>query len=116
MKDRRQHLRRGERGEWLAAWALRLKGYRIAARRFRTKGGEVDIIARRGSLVAIVEVKVRPSLAAAMDAVAPTAQRRIASAADAWLRRQPDYASLSLRFDIMAICPGRWPVHIQNAF
>ena len=54
---RRRHLGRGHRGETLAAWALRLKGYRIVARQYRTKLGEIDIIARRADLVAIVEVK-----------------------------------------------------------
>jgi len=106
--------RRGHRGEWLAAFALLLKGYRIVARRYRTKLGEIDLIARRGDLVAIVEVKVRPTLAEAMEAVGWTSARRIEAAADLWLARQPDYARLSLRFDLVAVLPGRWPVHVPN--
>lgn len=113
---KRRHLGRGHRGEWLAAWALRVKGYRILARQFRTKAGEVDIIARRGDLVAVVEVKARPSLTAAMDAVGPMAQRRIEAAADFWLTRQPDYHRLSLRYDIVAVLPKRWPVHVKDAW
>ncbi|TIO58114.1 MAG: YraN family protein, partial [Mesorhizobium sp.] len=54
---RRKAYRRGHRGEWLAALALMLKGYRILARRHRTKLGEIDLIARRGDLVLFVEVK-----------------------------------------------------------
>ena len=69
--------RKGHRGEWLAAFALLLRGYRIVARRHRTKLGEIDLIARRGDLVAIVEVKARPTLIQAMDAVGHEAQRRI---------------------------------------
>ena len=108
--------RRGHRGEWLAAAALFLKGFRIVARRYRTKLGEIDLIARRGDLVLIVEVKARATLIEAMDAIASTSERRIEAAADLWLARQPDYARLSLRFDMVAVLPRRWPVHVENAF
>src|SRR4051812_22397569 len=50
---------RGRGAETLACWYLRLHGWRILARRARVKGGEVDIVARRGSVVAFVEVKAR---------------------------------------------------------
>ncbi len=111
-----QAYRRGHRGEWLAATALTLKGYRIVARRHRTRLGEIDLIARRGDLVAIVEVKVRPDLRQAMDAVGYRSQRRIEAAADLWLARQRDRARLSLRFDLVAVLPWRWPVHVENIF
>jgi len=114
--SRREAYRRGHRGEWLAALALMLKGYRIVARRYRTKLGEIDLIARRGDLVLIVEVKARPTLVEAMDAVAYSSQRRIEGAADLWLSRQPDYARLSVRFDMVAVLPRRWPVHVENVF
>ena len=87
---RLRNYRRGHRGEWLAALALMIKGYRIVARRYRTKLGEIDLIARRGDLVLIVEVKVRPSLIQAMDAIAFTYERRIEAAAHRWLARQRD--------------------------
>ncbi|HHZ09496.1 MAG TPA: YraN family protein [Rhizobiales bacterium] len=108
--------RRGHRGEFLAALALMARGYRIVARRYRTKLGEIDLIARRGDLVLIVEVKARPSLAEAMDAVGASSQRRIEDAAGLWLARQPDHARLSLRFDLVAVLPRRWPVHVENVF
>lgn len=108
--------RRGHHGEWLAAFALILKGYRIVARRYRTKLGEIDLIARRGDLVLIVEVKVRATLVEAMEAIAHQSERRIERAADLWLSRQPDYARLSVRFDMMAVLPRRWPVHVENVF
>lgn len=113
---RRKAYRRGHRGEWLAALALMLKGYRIVARRYRTKLGEIDLIARRGNLVLIVEVKARPTLVAAMQAVACSSERRIEGAADLWLSRQPDYGQLSVRFDMVAVMPRRWPVHVENVF
>jgi putative endonuclease len=107
--------RRGHRGEWLAALALMIKGYRIIARRYRTKLGEIDLIARRGNLVLIIEVKARPTLMEALEAVSWTSERRIEAAADMWLSRQPDHGQLSLRFDMVAVLPRRWPVHVPNA-
>ena len=116
MADRLRAYRRGHRSEWFAALALMLKGYRIVARRYRTKLGEIDLIARRGDLVLIVEVKVRPTLLQAMEAIGRTSERRIEAAADLWLMRQPDHALLSLRFDMVAVLPRRWPVHVESVF
>lgn len=113
---RRKALRLGHRGEWLAAMALRIKGYRILARRYRTRLGEIDLIARRGDLVVMVEVKARPTLIAAMEAVTVTAERRIEAAGDLWLARQPGHGRLSVRYDLVAILPWRWPVHVPNLF
>jgi len=113
---RRKAYRRGHHAEWLAALALRCKGYRIVARRLRNGCGEIDLIARRGNLVAIIEVKARPTLAAALEAVGPAAERRIEAAADLWLSNQPDAARLSLRFDLVAVVPWRFPVHVERAW
>lgn len=113
----RQHAeRRGRRAESLAAWYLRLKGYRIIARRYRTAVGEIDLIARRGRLVAFVEVKQRPSDAEAAEAVTATGRRRIAQAAAAWLAAHPAAAALDLRFDVVMLVPGRLPRHLPAAF
>ncbi|HVW58038.1 MAG TPA: YraN family protein [Rhizobiaceae bacterium] len=108
--------RKGHRGEFAASLALLLKGYRIVARRFRTKAGEIDLIARRGDLILVVEVKARPTLLQAMEAITITAERRIEAATDIWLSRQVDHARLSVRFDMIAILPRRWPVHVPNIF
>lgn len=113
---RKDAFRLGHTGEWRAALALMVKGYRIVARRYRTPLGEIDLIARRGDLVAIIEVKARPTIAEAMDAVGRQSERRIESAADLWLARQPDHGRLSLRFDLVAVLPRRWPVHVENAW
>ena len=115
-RARFRNYRRGYRGEWLAAVALMAKGFRIVARRYRTPLGEIDLIARRGDLVLIVEVKVRPTLLEAMDAVGFQSARRIEAAADLWLARQRDYARLSVRFDLIAVLPRRWPVHVPSVF
>ncbi|MEI4481105.1 MULTISPECIES: YraN family protein [unclassified Phyllobacterium] len=116
-KDKRHKAyRRGHSAERLAAFAVVLKGYRIVDRRYRTKLGEIDLIARRGNIVLIIEVKARRTLQQAMDSVNPLAMRRIEAAADQWLARQPDHDRLSLRFDLVAILPWRWPVHVPAIF
>lgn len=115
-RNRRRARRYGLAAEHLAAVALRLKGYRILERNYRTKLGEIDIIARKGDLVAIVEVKARASVAGAADAVGYQARQRIGRAAHHWLATRRDAHRLSLRFDIIAIRPWRWPVHLKNAF
>ncbi len=93
-----------------------LKGYRILRLRYRVRAGEVDIIARRGDVVAFVEVKARRNLMSAIDAVSFASQSRIRAAGDHWLARQPDAARLSLRYDIVAVLPWTWPRHIEGAF
>jgi putative endonuclease len=108
--------RRGHRGETIAAWSLRLKGWRIIAKRYRTPLGEIDLIAKRGNLIAMVEVKARSSFRGAMDSVTPAAQKRIIDSADLWLGRQKDAAKLSIRFDVIAVLPWRWPIHVEQAF
>lgn len=108
--------RRGRWSEYRAALSLLFKGYRIVALRYKTRAGEVDIIARRGDLVIFVEVKARRDLRTGVDAVGQAAERRIANAADHWLRRQSDATRLSLRHDIIVVRPWRWPVHFEDAF
>ena len=117
---RRRAEGRGRRAEDLSAWALRLKGYRILARRFRCPAGEIDIVARRGGVLAIVEVKARPSVAAALEALTARQRARLERAALAFLATgtagivpQSDF---SLRFDVMVVTPWRWPRHLANAW
>ncbi len=114
--QRRKAERNGRRAETIAAWYLRLKLYRILARRYRTPVGEIDLIARRGRTIAFVEVKLRPTEAEAMDAVQRPAARRIARAADHWLAAHPAATGLDLRFDVMVAVPGRRPRHLAAAF
>ena len=114
--NRRKAYRLGHLAEYLAAFALILKRYRIVALRHKTKLGEIDIIARKGDLVAVIEVKARRTVSDAANAVTHTAQTRISNASDLWLAGQADAAKLSIRYDIIAVCPWRWPVHLKDAF
>jgi putative endonuclease len=108
--------RRGLLAEYLAAAFLILKGYRLLAIRYKTKLGEIDIIARKADLVIFVEVKARANEAAALDAVGYAAQKRIHSASEIWFSRQPDFSVLSARYDIVAVVPRRLPRHFPDAF
>jgi putative endonuclease len=116
MADRLKAYRHGHRSEALAALALMAKGFRVVERRYKTKLGEIDLIARRGDLILIVEVKARRTLVDAMESIAKRSERRIEAAADLWLSQQRDYGRMSIRFDMVAVLPWRWPVHIQNIF
>ena len=113
---RRGAERRGRRAEWVAAWLLRAKGWRVLDRRFRTPRGEIDIVARRGRTIAIVEVKARATLTAAIEAVVPATRRRLIDAAGHWLSRNPRHADSAIRFDVIALAPWRWPRHLESAF
>ncbi|CAN7267782.1 YraN family protein [Pararhizobium sp. LjRoot255] len=115
-RKRLKALRRGSLAEYRAALSLLLKGYRIVAFRYRTKLGEIDIIARKGNLIACIEVKARRSLDDSVFAVSNFAQQRIRAASDLWLAKQPDFAHLSIRYDIISVMPWRWPVHLPDAF
>ncbi len=117
MADRRRAAeRRGRQGEALAALALQFKGYRVLVRRLRTRIGEVDIVARRGDVFVFVEVKVRPSVRDAIDAVTPRARRRIEAAAHVWASHADPRGTFGRRYDIIAVCPWQWPVHIRDAW
>lgn len=114
--DRRQAAQRfGRLAECAARLLLRLKGYRILACDLRTPVGEIDIVARRGAVVAFVEVKSR-ARAPDADTLSPAQRRRIVRAAEAFLSRQRDRRLESVRFDLMLIAPWRWPRHIRDAW
>lgn len=113
---RRKAERRGHLSEYLAALFLLAKGYRILAIRYRTRLGEIDIVARKGDLAVFVEVKARREEQGAIDAVGFAAQTRIRAASDLWLAKRTDAARLSQRYDIVAVLPGRLPRHFPDAF
>ena len=109
--------RRGHASESLAALWLRLKGYRILARRLKTKAGEIDLVAAAPfGPVCFIEVKARQNARAAADSVAPAQQTRIARAASLYLAGRPGLARRGARFDIVAVGAGGFPVHHRNVW
>lgn len=110
-RRRQQAYRRGRRAEGVAAFWLRLKGYRILARGYRCPAGEIDIVARRGGLLAFVEVKQRERLDQAAEAVTRRQRRRVEGAARSFLTAHPQLGALTLRFDAILLSgwlAGRW--------
>lgn len=108
--------RHGHRSEAIAAWWLRLKLYRIVARRYKTAAGEIDLIVRRGRTLVFVEVKARASFRGAAEAVSPRQRHRIARAAGQFLAARPDLAGLDQRFDALLIVRRTWPRHLPDAW
>jgi putative endonuclease len=113
---RRRAQRRGRLAEWMCLWHLRLRGWHIVARDWRCPSGEIDILARRGKVLAVIEVKSRGELAAAASALAPRQRRRIVRAAEAFLTQRSDLAGLDLRFDVMLVAPLHFPRHWRGAW
>jgi putative endonuclease len=106
----------GRRAEWLALLWLSLKGYRLLARRFGGKGGEIDLIMKRGRTVAFVEVKARGLMEDALDAITPGKRRFIEMRIRQWLARNPWAMDHDLRADAVFIAPWRLPRHVARAF
>jgi putative endonuclease len=106
----------GLRSETLVALLLMAKGYRVLARRFAVDQGEVDLIVRRGDVIAFVEVKARQRAETAFDAVTPQKIRRLSTAARVWLARNPWANEFTLRGDLGIVAPRRLPRHLEDAY
>ena len=109
----------GRRAEFVAMLLLRLKGYAILERRFAAASGgrgEIDIVARRGSVIAFIEVKARANLDHAALAISPRQRERLLRGAEAYLAKRPRLAHLSPRFDAVLAAPGHWPRHVIDAW
>ena len=115
MRDRRLAEAAGRRGERIAAWWLRPKGWRVLDTRVRTPAGEVDLVARRGNLIAFVEVKTRKTAAELDFAIDQRRLARVAAAAEVLM---PRYAGPGddIRVDVLLLAPGTRPRHIENAW
>jgi putative endonuclease len=113
--NRRVAEQQGRRGERIAAWWLRLQGWRIVGERVRTGRGEIDLVARRGKTLAFVEVKTRGDDAALALAIDDYRLRRVVAAAEALIARYGTGAE-EIRIDVMLVRPWRMPVHLKNVW
>jgi len=114
--ERQVAFRTGISAESRAAAFLIAKGFRILARRWRSPVGEIDIVARRRTLLIFVEVKARDTLDDAAWSVTPRQRARIIAAAEAWLARFSDPRIQDIRFDAVLVAPRSIPRHIPAAF
>jgi len=108
--------RAGRRGEVLAAFWLMAKGYRILGFRLQTPQAEIDLLALRGGVLAVVEVKQRASLLNALEAVSLDQRQRLRRAGATLAAQRPALSGAAVRLDLMALAPGRLPMHIPDAW
>lgn len=106
--------RDGHRSEWVAAVWLMLRGYQILGFRMKSPAGEIDILARRGRVLAVVEVKRRQTLEAACASVTDFQYDRLLAAGRKVLHGRPSLAGHELRIDMVALAKGRFPRHIRG--
>jgi putative endonuclease len=116
VERKRAQYSKGLLAEQAACGFLMAKGYKIIRQRYKTPVGEIDIIAQKGEVLAIIEVKARNELADALEAVDFRAQRRIENATQHFLMEHPYYAECAIRFDVIAMTGGFLPTHLDNAW
>ncbi len=108
--------RDGHAAEILAALWLMAKGWRVLGMRVKTPQGEIDLLARRGSIVAVVEVKRRRTVEEALGAVSPGQRGRLQRAGETLVARRSDLAGCAVRLDLLAMAPRALPRHIPDAW
>ncbi|APH54269.1 Endonuclease [Granulibacter bethesdensis] len=108
--------RDGIEAERIAAQALEADGWQILGRRLRTPAGEIDILADLDGLLAIVEVKYRPTLSEAAHALGPRQRKRLIAAASYVLAQNPDYGTEGVRFDVLVVDMAGQVRRIADAF
>ena len=106
----------GRRAEVVAALWLMAKGYRILGFRLATPLGEIDLLAQRGGVLAVVEVKSRTSLEAALEAVTYEQRGRLRRAGAHVAAHRAGLRDAMVRLDLIALAPGRRPRHVPNAW
>ena len=116
MEQKEKTYDRGIMAEGAAEIFLRAKGYKILERRYRTKVGEVDIIALDDEYIVFIEVKARATLDDALFSITPKMRGRISDAAMAFLSENPNYTMRPMRFDVIAVKLPFTIRHMENAF
>jgi putative endonuclease len=106
----------GRLAEKLCQWALRFKGYAILEVGYRTRAGEIDVLAARGGWLVAVEVKARADRGTAIESITWRQRRRIERALQWYLRGHPEQGVNGIRFDVFLVAPWRIPAHIENAW
>jgi putative endonuclease len=119
IQPRRQSLTNHASGiaaEDAACAALLADGWTIHARRLRTKAGEVDVVAEKAGILAVVEVKRRPTLAEAASCLTVRQQSRLLGACEIILAEHPEWGIEGVRFDVLVVNPAGQVRRIKDAF
>jgi putative endonuclease len=104
----------GRRGEEAARRHLVRRGWTVLASRYRAAGGELDLVAGRGDVVAICEVKARGDPAALVEPVTAAQRERIRRAAEAFLASRPDLGGRTVRLDLITVRLGRVRARVRH--
>ncbi len=102
--------------ELLAVTLLTLKFYRIIERRYKTKLGEIDIIALRGKTLIFIEVKKRRNQQELFESITTKQQKRITNTAELFIAKNQHFHSYKKRFDAILITSNLFPIHIKDAW
>ncbi|GAA4643812.1 YraN family protein [Pontixanthobacter gangjinensis] len=105
----------GRDGELRAAMWLRMKGWSVLAQRVRTPRGEIDLIVKRGGIVAFVEVKWRKRQEDLDHAIDEYRLSRVAAAVECVAHKYATDGE-DIRIDVILLAPGGFPRHIVNAW
>lgn len=118
-----QRARRGRRAqragidaESAACAVLEQQGWTVLGRRLRTQAGEIDAVAEKDGLLAVLEVKARPTLALAAASVSPRQRTRLLAAAAILLAANPDWGRNGVRFDVLLVDAAGAVRRITDAF
>jgi len=106
----------GIAAEAAACAALEQDNWVVHARRLRTEAGELDLIAERDGLLAIIEVKARPTLSGAAWALTERQRKRLLAAAEIVLAQHPEWGGRGVRFDVLLVDAAGAVRRISDAF
>lgn len=100
--------------EYLVIVFLSFKGYKILKRRHKSSFGEIDIIAKKGENLVIIEVKARRIVNEIEEVLYPTQQNRITQSALDFFAKNKKYQNLGIRFDLIIVKPFTFPLHLKG--
>ncbi|MDB2415317.1 YraN family protein [Rickettsiales bacterium] len=108
---------KGLYAEILSILLLFFKGYRILKWRYKTKVGEIDIIAKKSNSLVFIEVKARKKLSDALESITPRQKDRIIRASSYFIKQKNYKKEPNIRFDVMILCDANFlPKHIKHAW
>lgn len=102
--------------EYIVILYLTFKFYKIIHSRYRSKAGEIDIIAQKGRLIIFIEVKARKNKRGIFEVLSKSQQQRIIRSSELFMAQNRKFTGYDMRFDLIVITPGLFIKHIKNAW